>query len=209
MILFMYFFSGLSNCTWFGIARCIHNLWLCVSIDTTREDQHRWTIFGEGKIIAIATYWITRFAAWPLFIHSQYVWFFYCVRHIDRFRRFFFFQSLLTRFWCVCFFFYSKYGYRDIYVKRLHPKTLSKLIKRLAKQYRLPDDVTPNVTKGKIRGQLQFLMRKNYIEKSLSKDAWRELVLEIVSMTTELDLKLELIDGCSFNDVAEASYWAR
>lgn len=84
------------------------------------------------------------------------------------------------------------------------------MIKRLAKQYRLPDDAIPNVTKGKIRGQLQFLIRKNYFEKSLSKDSWREMVLEIVQTTAELDLKLELIDGCSFNnDISEASYWAK
>lgn len=95
-------------------------------------------------------------------------------------------------------------------MKRLQPKTLSKLIKRLAKQYNLPDDVIPNVIKGKVRGQLQFLIRKNYSEKSLSKDSWREMVLQIVPKTAELDLKLELIDGCSFNnDVNEAVYWAR
>lgn len=107
-------------------------------------------------------------------------------------------------------FFFSKHGYRDLCVQRLQPKTLSKLIKRLAKQYNLPDDVIPNVTKGKVRGQLQFLIRKNYIEKSLSKDSWRELVHEIVPKTAELSLKLELIDGCTFNnDNNEAVYWAR
>lgn len=92
----------------------------------------------------------------------------------------------------------------------MQPKTLSKLVKRLAKQYNLPDDVIPNVIKGKTRGQLQFLVRKNYVEKSLSKDSWREMVLEIVPKTAELDLKLELIDGCSYNnDQNEAVYWAR
>lgn len=92
----------------------------------------------------------------------------------------------------------------------MQPKTLSKLIKRLAKTYNLPDDVIPNVIKGKVRGQLQFLVRKNYSEKSLSKDAWREMVLEIVPKTAELDLKLELIDGCSYNnDMNEAVYCAR
>lgn len=93
---------------------------------------------------------------------------------------------------------------------RLQPKTLSKLIKRLAKQYNLPDDTVPNVTRGKIYGQLQFLIRKNYCEKSLSKEAWREMVLEIVQKTAALDLKLDLVDGCLFNnDVNEAVYWAK
>lgn len=106
--------------------------------------------------------------------------------------------------------FYSKHGYRDLCLQKLQPKTLSKIIKRLAKQYKLPDDVIPNVTKGKVRGQLQFLIRKNYTEKSLSKDSWREMVREIVSKTAELSLKLELIDGCAYNnDTNEAAYWAR
>lgn len=111
---------------------------------------------------------------------------------------------------CLYSLLFRKYGYRDLFVKRLQPKTLSKLIKRLAKQYNLPDDVIPNVIKGKVRGQLQFLLRKNYVEKSLSKDSWREMVLEIVPKTAELDLKIELIDGCSYNnDLNEAVYWAR
>lgn len=106
--------------------------------------------------------------------------------------------------------FIRKYGYRDLCVKRLQPKTLSKLIKRLATQHNIPDDVIPNVIKGKKRGQLQFLLRKNYSEKSLSKDSWREMVLEIVPNTAELDLKLELIDGCAFSDdINEAVYWAK
>ncbi|XP_031636670.1 exonuclease mut-7 homolog [Contarinia nasturtii] len=104
----------------------------------------------------------------------------------------------------------AKYGYRDLCVYRLQPKTLSKLIKRLVKQYNISDDAIPNVAKGTIRGQLQFLIRKNYGEKSLSKDSWREMVLQIVQKTAELNLKLELIDGCLFNnDMNEAAYWAK
>lgn len=39
-----------------------------------------------------------------------------------------------------------KYGYRDLCIHKVQPKTLSKLIKRLAKQYNL--DEPQNVTKG-------------------------------------------------------------
>lgn len=85
---------------------------------------------------------------------------------------------------------------------------MSKLIKRLAKQYNLAEP--QNVTKGKTRGQLQFLIRKNYSEKSLSKDAWREMVLEIVPKAAEAQLKMDLVEGCMFNnDINEAVYWAR
>lgn len=93
-------------------------------------------------------------------------------------------------------------------IQRLQPKTLSKLIKRLSKQYNIPEP--QNVTKGKKRGQLQFLIRKNYSEKSLSKEAWREMVLEIVPKLGEMELKMDLIEGCTFNnDINEAVYWAK
>lgn len=59
-------------------------------------------------------------------------------------------------------------------------------------------------------GQLQFLLRKIYTEENLSKDSLREMVLEIVPEDSELDLKLELINGCWYNsDRNEAAYWAR
>lgn len=84
------------------------------------------------------------------------------------------------------------------------------MVSRLAKQYKVPDDATPNVTRRKQYGQLQFLLRKNYQEESLSKESWREMVLEIVPKDSELELKLELVNGCWFNsDRDEAAYWAK
>lgn len=65
---------------------------------------------------------------------------------------------------------------------RLQAKTMSKVVSRLAKQYNISEALTPNVTRRKQYGQLQFLLRKNYTEESLSKDSWREMVLEIVSL---------------------------
>lgn len=93
---------------------------------------------------------------------------------------------------------------------RLQAKAMSKVVSRLAKQYNIPEELTPNATRRKQYGQLQFLLRKNYTEESLSKDSWREMVLEIVPKHSELDLKLELINGCWYNsDRNEAAYWAK
>lgn len=94
---------------------------------------------------------------------------------------------------------------------KLQPKTLSKLIKRLAKAYNLLDsDALPNVMKSKKYGQVQFLLHKNYNERSLSKEAWQEMVLEIVPFNASADLKMDLIQGCCYNrDITEAAHWAR
>lgn len=105
----------------------------------------------------------------------------------------------------------SEYKYRDIDIQKLQPKTLSKLIKRLAKQYNLLEsDAMPNLKKIKNYGQLQFLLHKNYNEKSLNKDSWQEMVRDIVPKNSNTDLQLDLIQGCAYNrDITEAAYWAR
>lgn len=94
---------------------------------------------------------------------------------------------------------------------KLQPKTLSKLVKRLAKIYNLLEtDAMPNVIKSKKYGQLQFLLHKNYFEKSLSKESWREMVREIVPHDSNLNLKLDLTHGCACHrDFSEAVYWAK
>lgn len=109
------------------------------------------------------------------------------------------------------FFFRSQYNYKELCLYKLQPKTLSKLIKRLAKVYNLLDsDALPNVMKSKKYGQVQFLLYKNYIEKSLSKESWQEMVREIVPISASDDLKLDLVHGCSYHrDINEAVYWAR
>lgn len=85
------------------------------------------------------------------------------------------------------------------------------MIKRLAKVYNLLDsDALPNVMKSKKYGQVQFLLHKNYYEKSLSKEAWQEMVLEIVPLNASADLKMDLIQGCCYNrDINEAAHWAK
>lgn len=70
--------------------------------------------------------------------------------------------------------------------------------------------MAPNVAKGKQFGQLQFLLRKNFYEKALSPEAFREMVREILPADAEMHLKLELIDSCAnYNDLDEAVHWAR
>lgn len=93
----------------------------------------------------------------------------------------------------------------------MQPKTLSKLIKRLSKVYNLVDsDALPNVMKSKKYGQVQFLLHKKYNERSLSQEAWREMVLEIVPFNASAELKMDLIQGCCFNrDITEAVHWTR
>lgn len=103
----------------------------------------------------------------------------------------------------------SYYGYKDLCIWKWQPKALAKLIKRLARSFNLPEDLTPNVAKGKQFGQLQFLMRKHYYERGTSRDAFREMVREILPAHAETYLKLELIDTCTNNnDFEEALYWA-
>lgn len=104
-------------------------------------------------------------------------------------------------------------------------------MQRLAKNYNIPKQFTPNVNKMKNFGALQFLVHKRYNEKSLSKyrwngswagadrimilessyldkDSWDEMVRDTVSETDQ-ELQLELVCLCSnFNDQPEAAKWA-
>lgn len=96
----------------------------------------------------------------------------------------------------------------DVYYSKLHQKPLSKLVQRLAKNYNIPRQFTPNVNKMKNFGALQFLVHKRYYEKSLNKDSWDEMVRDTVS-ETDRELQLELVCLCSnFNDQPEAAKWA-
>lgn len=65
--------------------------------------------------------------------------------------------------------FYRTHNVTDVYYNKLHHKPLSKLVQRLAKNYNIPKEFTPNVNKMKNFGALQFLVHKRYYEKSLSK----------------------------------------
>lgn len=102
----------------------------------------------------------------------------------------------------------SEHEVTDVYYSKLHQKPLSKLVQRLAKNYNIPKQFTPNVNKMKNFGALQFLVHKRYYEKSLNKDSWDEMVRDTVS-DTDRQLQLELVCLCSnFNDQPEAAKWA-
>lgn len=74
-----------------------------------------------------------------------------------------------TKVYSVPPFIVSTHNVVDVYYSKLHQKPLSKLVQRLAKAYNIPKEYTPNVSKMKNFGALQFLCHKRYYEKSLSK----------------------------------------
>lgn len=81
----------------------------------------------------------------------------------------------------ICSLVFSEYNYKDVCVYKLQQRTLSKLIKRLAKAYNLLEsDAMPNVMKIKKYGQLQFLLHKNYNEKSLSMNSFISFIYNIL-----------------------------
>ncbi|XP_055612884.1 exonuclease mut-7 homolog [Uranotaenia lowii] len=97
----------------------------------------------------------------------------------------------------------------DVYYSKLHHKPLSKLVQRLAKNFNVPKESTPNVHRMKSFGALQFLVYKRYNEKSLNKDSWDEMVRDTVS-NRDTELQHELVYMCSnSNDQAEAARWAK
>ncbi|XP_053693223.1 exonuclease mut-7 homolog [Sabethes cyaneus] len=108
-----------------------------------------------------------------------------------------------------CSLYITEHDVTDVYYSKLHQKPLSKLVQRLAKNYNVPKQFTPNVNKMKNFGALQFLLHKRYYEKSLNKDSWEEMVRDTVPKD-DTDLQMELICLCSnFNDQAEAAKWAQ
>lgn len=64
---------------------------------------------------------------------------------------------------------FRKYDYVDVKLHKFQSKMLIKLITRLIKLYDIKKELTPNVTKIKNHGALQFLLYKNFSEKTLSK----------------------------------------
>lgn len=129
-----------------------------------------------------------------------------------------------------CGHYIAQYDYTDVNMSKIHAKPLTKLVVRLAKSYNIPKEAMPNVHKSKIYGALQFLVHKNYVEKSLSKhilnsqvcefnkrtpllyisdrESWREMVKETVN-PDETELHQDLVYSCHvYNDLSEAIYWA-
>lgn len=95
---------------------------------------------------------------------------------------------------CLHFFFFRTHDYKGVAYHKLQSKTFTKLVKRLAKQYGLLDtDAMPNVIKVQTNGQLQFLLYKNYSERSLSKYGYSSWFTFIENRPTRLFLTVMLI----------------
>ncbi|XP_021932280.1 exonuclease mut-7 homolog isoform X2 [Zootermopsis nevadensis] len=90
---------------------------------------------------------------------------------------------------------------------KLHQKPLSKLVARLTKAYNLPPETCPNLNQKRNEGALQFLIHKRYIENTLGRESWREMVREAVGNNRDLQLELiACVNNCG--DPHEALYWA-
>uniref|UniRef100_A0A1B0CE09 3'-5' exonuclease domain-containing protein n=1 Tax=Lutzomyia longipalpis TaxID=7200 RepID=A0A1B0CE09_LUTLO len=75
--------------------------------------------------------------------------------------------------------------------------------------YDMPKELTPNMNKRHNYGALQFLIHKRFIDKSLNKDSWQEMVKVTVPMDAP-DLQLELVNACSdFGDTSDGAMWAK
>lgn len=102
----------------------------------------------------------------------------------------------------------SNHGVVDVYYSKLHQKPLSKLVQRLAKNYDIPKELTPNMVKMKNFGTVQFLINKRYYDKSLNKESFEEMICDTVS-EDDRELHRELVYACSFcSDFAGAAKWA-
>lgn len=69
----------------------------------------------------------------------------------------------------ISLFLFRKYDIPDVKLSISQPRTMSKLITRLIKQYELSQDISPHLNIKRSEGALQFLIHKRYIDGSLSK----------------------------------------
>ncbi|XP_076286281.1 exonuclease mut-7 homolog isoform X2 [Lasioglossum baleicum] len=96
----------------------------------------------------------------------------------------------------------------DVKISTTDRKPLSKLIARFVKIHNLPLTMCENVNKKRNEGALHFIIRKRYMDNSLSLDSFREMVQETVSQDENLqnDLIRSLIN---VRDGKEGLYWVR
>lgn len=78
---------------------------------------------------------------------------------------------------------------------------------KLIKAYNLEISSFPNFVKSQKEGALKFLLHKRYVERTIGREAWVEMVLEVIENNENLVLKL--IDNVVIQDVKEALYWAQ
>lgn len=65
---------GLPNCTWLGIAWRFYHLWFYIPVVVARQNQHRRTVFGRGKIDAAAVHWAVGLVARSVIVNNEHLW---------------------------------------------------------------------------------------------------------------------------------------
>lgn len=109
----------------------------------------------------------------------------------------------------ICDYYITKYELQDVKYDKLHKKPVAKLLNRLLRKYQLPDSISPNMKKQKEFGSLFFILRKNYIEKSLNQASFEEMVKDTIG-TENKDLQAELVNSCvSYGSLDDAIKWTK
>lgn len=109
----------------------------------------------------------------------------------------------------ICDYYITKYDLQDVKYEKLHKKTVAKLLNRLLRKYELPDSITPNMKKQKEYGSLFFILRKNFIEKSLNQASFEEMVKDTIG-EDNLELQKELVYSCAnYGSVEDAIKWTK
>lgn len=107
----------------------------------------------------------------------------------------------------MCAEYIEKYELCDVKYDKLHKKPVSKLVGRLMKKYQLPELIAPNMKKHKEFGSLHFILRKNYVEKSLNQASFEEMVKDTIGADNK-ELQCELVHTCmSYGSVDDAVRW--
>lgn len=92
-------------------------------------------------------------------------------------------------------------------MEKIRRKPLSKLVSRLLKTFKLPNEIAPNFVRRNKFGALHYLINKKYVDLSLSEESFEEMIKDTIP-NGMLELQLELIDRCThFNDIKSAAKW--
>lgn len=109
----------------------------------------------------------------------------------------------------MCDIYIAKYDLKDVKYEKLHKKPVSKLVGRLMKKYHLPESIAPNMKKHKEFGSLHFILRKNYMEKSLNQASFEEMVKDTIGEDNK-ELQSELVHTCMcYGSLEDAVKWTK
>lgn len=109
----------------------------------------------------------------------------------------------------MCSEFINKYDLRDVKYDKLHKKPISKLITRLLKKYHLPESIAPNMKTQKDYGAMHFILRKNYVDKSLNQASFEEMIKDTVGADNKV-LQAELVYVCmTYGALDDAVNWTK